>query len=195
MGGSIVMGTGQITIPLGSLANPSIRLSSSANTGIYSSGTTNLSLVSNGVAQITATATGSTLSGTTDISTLTNCGYAVIYNNVISPAWASTNSAVQSMKLTRLWSINGYNQYFLRIVITMTATTNEISCYIPEFTGLGLSNNSITIFSGSGFVGTGTIYKYTPDFDGLTIIRMASNLSNGNTYTMAGEFVGVQGFD
>jgi hypothetical protein len=83
--------------------------------------------------------------------------------------------------------------------MTMTATTDVTSCYIPEFTNMGLSSSSMTIFgsTGSAFVGHCIMYKYTPDFDGLTVIRVVDGLTltSGSTYKIAGQITTVADFD
>lgn len=130
---------------------------------------------------------------------LSGVGYSIIYNNVTTPTWASVTAATQSMKLVRLWTINGASSYYIRITMTMTAAVSSTSCYIPEFTNKGLSSSSMTIFdgSGSGFVGHCIMYKYTPDFDGLTIIKVIDGLPliPGSTYKIAGQITTVADFD
>jgi hypothetical protein len=81
----------------------------------------------------------------------------------------------------------------------MTATVSSTNCYIPEFTNKGLSSSAMTVFNstGSSFVGHCIMFKYTPDFDGLTIINFVDGLTltSGSTYKIAGQITTVADFD
>ncbi len=161
--------SGQLTVPVGTVAAPSITFAGDSNTGIYHNGADTLNFVTNGVNVMTVSSTGTTVVA----------GNLVVYGTVTAPPNpnAALLNATQTFTGTNTFS-SGWNSFTgSGAGLTSLNASNLSSGTVPSARISGTYSNALTLSGNNTYSGMSSFGS------AALVLGLGQNLIYGNVDT------------